>query len=312
MIKLVVNKNDSNQSLINFIKKSFKNDSLSRIYYLFYNKKIRVNNKRVTDFKYNLQENDLIEIYDNTLTLTINQNQKINPQPEIDVIYEDEEILVVNKDHNILVHSVNDLSLDNMVRYYFQEHHPEILNQQTFVISHQYRLDKLTKGLVLYPKTKIAQQILVRAQNNNDFIKKYYAIVEGDFTQEINAKGFIYHDELQQKMVFTKKKTLAFAKDCQTFIKPIYHKNNLTLIECQLVTGRKHQIRATLSYFNCPIVGDYKYDAQILVKEKIMLFAYALSFKNLPEPLEYLNKQVFSLENIKQDLIKMINSNLFK
>lgn len=304
MIKLVVKQNDSNQTLINFLKKSFSHESLAKIYHLFYKKKIKVNNKKITDFKYLVFENDEVLIYDDKLTL-INQKEIFNPGIKPKIIYQDEQILIVIKEHGIVVHSPNNKSLDNIIRYYLIQNQKEIFNSHTFIISHQYRLDKLTKGLVIYPKTKIAQQILTKAQANNDIIKKYLAVVQGKLTKELTIKGFIFKNEIDKKMIFSKKE-INNGKFCQTIIKPIKIINNFSLIECQLVTGRKHQIRATLAYLNLPIVGDKKYGSQIILENKIMLFAYYLSFKNLIEPLDYLNQKEIKLNNLFEELLKMM------
>ncbi|MCL8209523.1 RluA family pseudouridine synthase [Spiroplasma attinicola] len=304
MIKLVVNKNDSNQTLINFLKKTFKDAPLSQIYHLFYKKKIKVNSKRVTNFKYLVQENDVIYLYDNKLVIK-NKSEVINPNLAPEIIYQDQNIVVVIKDHGITIHSPSNQSLDNIVRYYLAQKEPELFNSQTFTISHLYRLDKLTKGLVVYPKTKLAQQNLIQAQLNNNITKKYLAVCQGNLKAALNLNGFIYHDEKQEKMIFTKDK-ITGAKSCQTMIKPLKMINDFTLVECQLITGRKHQIRASLAYLKLPIVGDQKYGSIIIMPKQIMLFAYYLSFQNLVAPLEYLNKKIIVLPNLQSQLEQMM------
>lgn len=310
MIKLVVRQDDSNQTLINFLKKSFKNEPLSKIYHLFYKKKIKVNNKRVTDFKYLIQKDDVILIYDNKMILS-NKKTLVNPEIIPEVSYQDEQIIVVIKEHGVVTHSPLDNSLDNIVRYYLLQKEPKLFDSQTFVISHQYRLDKLTKGLIIYPKTKSAQQSLTKAQLNNDIIKKYLVVCQGTLTHEMVASGFIFKDEINQKMIFSKKQ-IKNSKDCQTIIKPLKVFNNFSLIECQLVTGRKHQIRATLAYLNLPVVGDLKYGSQYQLENKILLFAYYLKFQNLIEPLYYLNQKEIILTSLQSELEKMIELGISK
>ncbi|MBE4703799.1 RluA family pseudouridine synthase [Spiroplasma platyhelix] len=310
MIKLVVQKNDSNQTLINFLKKTFKHESLAKIYHLFYKKKIKVNNKRVTNFKYLVQTDDVILIYDHQLTL-VDKETLVDPQMKPEIAYQDQQILVVVKDHGIVTHSPTSQSLDNIVRYYLLQKEPKLFDNQTFTISHQYRLDKLTKGLVIYPKTKIAQQILVKAQAENNIIKKYLVVCQGKLTKEMHVSGFIFKDEINQKMVFTKKQ-VRNSKNCQTIIKPLKVIGDFSLLECQLVTGRKHQIRATLAYLNLPIIGDEKYGSEYFLKNQILLFAYYLGFQNLAAPLEYLNKQKITLFACKAELEKMMRTGFDK
>lgn len=310
MIKLIVQENDSNQTLINFLKKSFKQDSLAKIYHLFYKKKIKVNNKRITDFKYLVQTDDVILIYDNQLTV-VSKATIINPEMKPKIAYQDQQILVVVKEHGIVTHSPTNQSLDNIVRYYLSQKEPKLFENQTFTISHQYRLDKLTKGLVIYPKTKIAQQILTKAQAENNIVKKYLVVVAGKLEQEKTVSGFIFKDEANQKMVFSKKQ-LRNSKDCQTIIKPLKVINNFSLLECQLVTGRKHQIRATLAYLNLPVVGDQKYGSEYFLKNQILLFAYYLNFKNLESPLKYLNEKKIVLLDVRSELEKMMKTGFDK
>lgn len=310
MIKLIVQENDSNQTLINFLKKSFKQDSLAKIYHLFYKKKIKVNNKRITDFKYLVQTDDVILIYDNQLTV-VSKATIINPEMKPKIAYQDQQILVVVKEHGIVTHSPTNQSLDNIVRYYLSQKEPKLFENQTFTISHQYRLDKLTKGLVIYPKTKIAQQILTKAQAENNIVKKYLVVVAGKLEQEKTVSGFVFKDEANQKMVFSKKQ-LRNSKDCQTIIKPLKVINNFSLLECQLVTGRKHQIRATLAYLNLPVVGDQKYGSEYYLKNQILLFAYYLNFKNLESPLKYLNEKKIVLLDVRSELEKMMKTGFDK
>lgn len=310
MIKLIVQQNDSNQTLINFLKKSFKHESLAKIYHLFYKKKIKVNNKRVSDFKYLVQTNDVILIYDKQLNLTTKETF-VDPQIKPIIAYKDQQILVVAKEHGVVTHSPNSQSLDNIVRYYLWREEPNLFANQTFTISHQYRLDKLTKGLVIYPKTKIAQQVLTKAQAENNIIKKYLVVCQGKVTKEMVVSGFIFKDEEQQRMVFSKKQ-IRNSKNCQTIIKPLKVIDNFTLLECQLVTGRKHQIRATLAYLKSPIIGDQKYGSDYVLKDQILLFAYYLSFKNLSVPLAYLNQKEIILSSVRVALEKTMRTGFKK
>lgn len=310
MIKLVVRKDDSNQTIINFLKKTFSDAPLSQIYHLFYKKKIKINDKKITNFKYLVQENDVIYLYDNKLIVKI-KSEIINPNLKPEIIYQDQNIIVVVKEHGITIHNPSNQSLDNIVRYYLWQTQPELFNSQTFTISHLYRLDKLTKGLVVYSKTKIAQQNLIQAQLNKNIIKKYLAVCHGSLKKELNVSGFIYHDEEQEKMIFSKNK-IGSAKTCQTIVKPLKTLNDFTLVECQLVTGRKHQIRASLAYLKLPIVGDQKYGSNYQIPKQIMLFAYYLRFQNLVAPLEYLNQKEIILSALKSELGKMMETRFNK
>lgn len=304
MTTLIVATNDVDQTLINYLKKVFKALPLSQIYRLFRTKKIRVNNKTITDFKYRLQENDLIIIYESNLVINY-QPAKITKQAAIDLFYEDDNFLIVNKDHNVVVHQPYGSCLDNMVKYYLQEKYLKQKREQTFNISHQYRLDKLTKGLIIYPKNKKTQNAFHNGAKNGQIIKKYFAVCAGELTKSLNISGYISHDEIAKKMIFSLTDHEK-SKSCSTIFTPVFSTKNFTLVECQLITGRKHQIRSTLQFLNLPIVGDTKYGSKIITPNKILLFAYYLSFHDFQEPLMYLNNQNFMIKNLKTNLIKQI------
>jgi len=305
MTTLKVNKNDADQTLINFIKKVFKNMPLAQIYRCFRTKKIKVNGTTMTNFKYRLQENDLIVIYQTNLVIDF-KPKIIQPEPPITILYEDDNLLIVIKDHNVIVHQPYGTSLDTMVRYYLVSQQKTA--EQTFVISHHYRLDKLTKGLIIYPKNKVTQQVLSQATKNQQITKKYLAICQGTLLQTQTISGYIKHDENQKKMIFYLEQQLE-SKSCTTIFMPLFTNNNFTLIECTLVTGRKHQIRSTLQFLNLPIIGDPKYGSTINLSNKIALFAYYLKFKTIAGPLAYLNEKAFILDkSLKAILIEQIKT----
>ncbi|CAG8755998.1 6518_t:CDS:2, partial [Cetraspora pellucida] len=140
-------------------------------------------------------------------------------------------------------HGITMPSLDNAVRYYLAEKDPAEYQYQMdnfFVLIAAHRLDKLTKGLVIYPKNPSAKRVLYQAMaDKRKITKKYLAI--------------------SQKMEFSPKSTNPQAKFCALEVKKINTKNNYQTLEITLHTGRKHQIRSILSYFGLPIVGDKKY-----------------------------------------------------
>ncbi|CAG8848221.1 32205_t:CDS:2, partial [Racocetra persica] len=150
----------------------------------------------------------------------------------------DQNILLVLKEHGITMPS-----LDNAVRYYLAEKDPAEYQYQMdnfFVLIAAHRLDKLTKGLVIYPKNPSAKRVLYQAMADKSKItKKYLAI--------------------SQKMEFSPQSTNPQAKFCALEAKKINTKNNYQTLEITSHTGRKHQIRSILSYFGLPIVGDKKY-----------------------------------------------------
>lgn len=129
--------------------------------------------------------------------------------------------------------------------------------------------------------------------------------MQGQLTKNLNISGYISYDEAAMKMKFSLEPHEQ-SKSCSTIFTPIFSTKKFTLVECQLITGRKHQIRSTLQFLNLPIVGDTKYGSMIITPNKISLFAYYLAFRDLQEPLTYLNDQNFMIKNLKTNLIKQI------
>lgn len=304
MTTLIITANDADQTLINYLKKVFKTLPLSQIYRLFRTKKIRVNGKQITDFKFRLNENDKIDIYESNLLVNY-KPEKLTKELPIVLVYEDDNFLIVDKPHNLVVHQPYGSNLDTMVRYYLQQKNPRASREQTFTISHQYRLDKLTKGLIIYPKNKMTQNNFYQENQNVNIIKKYLAICQGQLTKALEISGYITHDENEMKMKFNLE-TYEQSKSCTTIFTPLFMTKNYTLVECQLITGRKHQIRATLQFLKLPIVGDSKYGSTIAVGQKIALYAYYLGFDNLIGRLSYLNGKKFVLKELISDLINQI------
>ncbi len=305
VITLTAKANDINQTIFNFIKKMFQTTPLSVVYKLFRNKKIKVNNKVVKERKYKLRLGDQIIIFDKNLVFTERQKQttildaKLLP---LQVVYEDKNILVVDKPHGVEMHSNFHVSLDSMVRNYLiqkKEYNPQ--DEQSFVISHVHRLDKLTRGLVMYAKNKIILDLLLTKINQKEYIeKKYLAKCESIISEDdFILTGYLYKDDHNKKMVFTKT-AQPIARAVSTHFIVQERLANVTWLEGTLITGRKHQIRASLGYFHHPVVNDVKYGAQQITKAyMIALYATTLSFHKLPDHLSYLNEKVIKIsENI--------------
>lgn len=173
---LTVKDNDVNQTIFNFMKKIFQTTSLSVLYKLFRNKKIKVNNKVVKERNYKLQLGNQILIFDKNLVVTERKQQIAGSdavQEELVVVYEDENIVIVDKPHGVEMHSTFHSSLDGMVQNYLMQkgdYHSQ--TDQSFVISHVHRLDKLTRGLAIYAKNKISLDLLLSKINPKAVIEK--------------------------------------------------------------------------------------------------------------------------------------------
>jgi len=325
----MVSSEEKDQSVISFLKKRFKNTSISLIYKLFRTKKIQVNQQNCRYYHYRLKEKDQIIIKDKWLrTSTEQKTLPLLPPLDLNITYEDKNILLALKEPNQEIYKRNDPScLDNQVQYYLYQQNPEKYQQQMqnfFVPVALHRLDKLTKGLVIYPKSATAKKILYNSINDKSKItKSYLAVCENYHSVAIPSfvKGWITKNEAKQKMDFSLQEPAnnLNVKNCAMEVQKLLPSNekkngrtSFQLYRIVLETGRKHQIRAIFSFFRTPIVGDKKYGSKIELKNKIFLFAYQLEFNDLPPPLTYLNKKIFTINGLKtqQDITNYVYKKL--
>ena len=300
MLSFIIQKGEAGQTLISFLKKRLKTTPRTLIYKLLRTKKIKVDRENVRYYHYRLKEREKIEIYDNYLKTAPLVSSVIYPLSHSKIyfqtIYEDKNILIVLKEHGITMPS-----LDNAVRdYLFKQDPVEYQKQQTefFILTAVHRLDKLTKGLVIYPKNPSAKRLLYKSiSDKNKITKKYLAWCENFHNQRLlnYIQGYLGKDSLGQKMIFSLT-PLKKTKYCAMEVKEIKRKNQLVLFEITLHTGRKHQIRSILAYFGYSIVGDEKYGSKLTDKNKISLVAYKIIFNELSTPLTYLNGKEFQIE----------------
>ena len=303
MKKLVVSKEESNQKLEKYIRKSFKELPLSYIYKLFRKKDVKVNGKRETK-DYVVKEGDIIEAYiDDSFSVADTREVK-KVKYDFEVVYEDENVLFINKKDGILVHEGdegNDVNtLNNQVVSYLidkGEYDPSI---KAFVPSPAHRLDRNTSGIIMYGKNIESLQSLFDLLKVHENISKYYiTLVKG----EVTSRGIIEDKLLKDEK--TKKVSVSYkGLEAKTIYRPLKSNSNYSLLEVELLTGRTHQIRVHLSYHGMPIVGDSKYgdfkeNKEFKNKYKLdhqFLCAYKLYFKNIEGKLSYLSNRSFEIK----------------
>ncbi|AHI52466.1 pseudouridine synthase family protein [Spiroplasma culicicola] len=291
MTILKVNKNDENQTVFNFIKKNFKTTNLSIIYKWFRTNKIKINDKRIKDQKIILKFGDEIKVYDSASAVK-RQNNHIVDYSLLKVVYEDDNILIADKPSGLEIHSPINENLDEMVRsYLIEKKEYNIENENSFVISHVHRIDKLTRGLVIYAKNKMSLDILLTSIQEKDEISKFYLakLVNNDLPEGL-VNGWIRYDSEKQVAVFREIQKNSY-KESNQINQIVDEQNNIYSI--QLLSGRKHQIRSICSFYKAPIVGDFRYGAPRNGSKQIELIAYKLIFNNLQGQLSYLNNQEF-------------------
>lgn len=318
MIEVTISKNDQNKRLDKFIKKYLVNAPDSLIYKLFRKKDIKVN-KKPKSYDYITQMGDVISIYITKEQENEFLNKKSIPlskNKSFQVIYEDENILIVNKPSNLLVHegdmdSKNEENLTKQVLNYLIENKSyDFEKENTFIPALAHRIDRNTSGLVVFGKTFLALQELFKAFKNHEGMEKEYETL-------VCGKLFT-PGRIEAKLIKNEKTKIVNIDEVNglkaiTLYEPLKIYDDVTLLKVKILTGRTHQIRVHLKSIHHPLVGDQKYgnkNSDILGKKyglnHVFLHAKRICFHNLEGTLQYLNHQEFTAPLFDWE-IKLLN-----
>ncbi|MFV8481725.1 pseudouridine synthase family protein [Mycoplasma sp. SK341A] len=291
MLEIKATKNDAGRSVFKVISKYCSTLPLSRIEKIFRKKDIKINNDRKITKNQIINEGDLISIYGILEDSAEFKEAEVNTaKPNFKVLYEDENILIIDKPTGVEVHG-EDNCLDNQVLTYLN-----FKPVDSFKPSHIGRLDKETSGIILYGKNY--QTVSYFNDHSDSLIKKY------TFWSNINLEKYTSANPLEITLYSAKDEPNKRMKVSPKKIQNGKITTTLFYMEdgkkvAQLVTGRKHQIRVTLKYLGYPIYGDRKYHGPNA--KRLQLHSYSLKFQNITGDLKYLNNyEVFSLPNFKK------------
>ena len=254
-------------------------------FYLHNQHLISLNNHKLDT--YNLKKNDIL-----TITF-IDEESNINIiDGKINIIYEDEYILIINKPKNIAVNGTMrhyKYHLSGMIYKYFLE------NNIKSTVHFVNRLDYETSGLIIIAKHQYIHNLFKYVSIN----KLYYCIVEGILNkkEDLIDKPILKLENDPKKRIIDEK-----GKPSKTEYKVIKEFNNFSLINVKLLTGRTHQIRLHFSSINHPLIGDVLYNSKIDNNNDILLFSYHLDFIH---PIT--NKKVDITLPLNTDFINFIN-----
>ena len=184
-------------------------------------------------------------------------------RPQLDIVYEDENLLLVNKRPGLVVHAdetekVNTL-INHIQAYLYQKREWNPRWENAFTPALCNRIDRNTGGIVIAAKTAEALRILNQKIRDRELDKRYLAVVEGTPRPETGVlKGYLFKDAVKNR-VFVTDTPQKGAKTCETRYRTLTKRGGLSLVECELITGRTHQIRAQFAHAGHPLLGDGKY-----------------------------------------------------
>lgn len=270
MKQIRIKKNDSGQRLDKFLNKNFNSLPKTLLYKYIRKKRIKVNGKKAKP-NYILKNNDILDLYINDEFFKDKEEknsivlEKINKASvnNLDILYEDSNIIIVDKKIGMLSHSNKKNTYNtvaNMIKKYLldkKEYNP--YNENSFSPALCNRLDRNTPGIIIAAKNAKALRYLNEKIKNKEIKKYYYCAIHG-----IPKKNYdhlvsycIKDKKLNKLKVYNSKKNNSSLAELK--YKVLKSKNNLSLIEIELITGKSHQIRAQFASIGYPLVGDLKY-----------------------------------------------------
>lgn len=310
MREFIVGKNDKDQRLDKFLTKLCPNMPEAMIYKSLRKECVRVNGKHIKDGAHRLFEGDVLKLYikDEFFQKVVSDDVFYSLEPKLDIVYEDENIILVDKKVGMVVHADEDkasVSMIDHIKAYLYKKGEYLPNEEnTFVPALCNRLDRNTSGIVIAAKNAEALRIMNQKVKDRELKKLYLCIVVGYLEKkEDELVAWLFKDE-KEKRVYVYNESKKGTKTIITKYRVLKEKNGLSLVEVDLITGRTHQIRAHFASINHSLLGDGKYGNNKINKENNInhqaLCAYKLvfDFKTDAGILSYLDKKEFEVKDV--------------
>lgn len=309
MKEFIITNNDAGLRLDKFLHKAAPNLPQSLLYKAIRTKNIKLNDKRA-EISTRLCVGDSVKVF--LADEFFERNETVydftRAGKSLDIVYEDENLLLLNKKAGVLCHPDDREYIDTLIgrvkRYLYEkgEYRPDAEN--SFVPSLVNRIDRNTGGIVIAAKNAETLRILNQKMKDRELHKTYLCVVHGVLRPKSGTlTGYLVKDEAKNKVQVFERPT-AGAKSIQTKYTVLDEKNGLSLVEVELLTGRTHQIRAHFASIGHPLLGDGKYGRNAQNKrygyKKQFLYSYKLQFdfKSDAGMLSYLNGRRFTASEV--------------
>lgn len=310
MKEVEIGKNDGGQRLDKFLSKMLCKMPQSMLYKSIRKGRVRVNGKKITDGRYMLSSGDTLSLYinDEFFETEPTKFDFLTAPANIDVVYEDQNILLANKAPALAVHDFEGGSTDTLINriihylYNKKEYDPE--SENSFEPALCNRIDRNTCGIVIAAKNAQALREMNEMIKAHKVEKKYLALCHGAPKKDSGELKFYLKKLSDKNIVEVSERPLPDHKTAITLYKVLKKTPVFSLLELTLKTGRTHQIRASLSHIGCAMVGDGKYGRSFARDSKLgfpyqALCSYFVKFNfEDAETLNYLNGKSFSVSDI--------------
>lgn len=320
MTEITIQKNDAEQRADRFLAKAYPNLKTSLVCKLMRKKRIKLNGAK-TEPNVILKEGDVFRFYlGEELLMKEPRKSKSIISAEINVIYEDENIMLVDKPAGLVVHEDNDNTEDTLINRVIEylinrgEYAPE--NENSFVPALVNRIDRNTSGIVIAAKNAESLRILNQKVKDRELQKLYLCAVRGvPEPKEAMLTAYLKKLSDENRVIISDVPKPGFLT-IKTKYRVLESGGELSLVEVDLLTGRTHQIRSHFAHIGHALLGDGKYGDNAFNKryhaKTQALCSYKLKFKFASDAgiLEYLNGKEFSIKNTEELWFKSIVNNI--
>lgn len=304
MKEIIIAENEAGQRLDKFLAK-YLNEAPKSFYYKMLRKKNIVLNGKKADGSEKLHTGDTVKFFLSDETIEkFSSNQIKRASAKLDIIYEDEHIMLINKPVGMLSQKAEkeDVSLvEYLISYLIDSGQVTMETLRAFRPSVCNRLDRNTSGIVAAGKSLLGLQQMGELFKTRNLKKYYRCLVKGQIQKGQYIKGYLKKDERTNTVTVTSKEVKG-SMPIETEYEPVALFKDCTLLEVHLITGRTHQIRSHLASVDHPVIGDYKYGdrkingsfQEMYGLKSQLLHAYRLEFPVLRGALWPLSEKSFT------------------